>query len=84
MSDLYCVCCDLPPEAFYQRMSEALRNHETISICLRCRPRVVCMIGSIAPPLIRDALADPTIESAICSAVCARLAQIMSSITGTE
>lgn len=84
MSDLYCACCDLPPGAFYQRMSEALRNEETVGICSRCKPRLASMINSIALPLIRDALADPTIESAICSAVRVRLARIMSSIPETE
>jgi hypothetical protein len=84
MSDFYCAFCDLPPEALHQRMSEALSNEETVGICSHCRPRLTAMLESMALPLVRHALADPTIEKAICSAVRAGIAQIMSSISGTE
>jgi hypothetical protein len=80
MCDMYCAFCDLPPEALRQRMSDALHNEEKVGICLRCEPRLDCVVETVALPLVSAALTDPEIQKAIRSVIRARLAQMISPV----
>jgi hypothetical protein len=84
MPDMYCVFCDLPVDALRQRMLEALRDDETVSMCSRCKPRLESVLDSIALPLVHAALVDPKIQAAIRSAMRAKFLQIVTATRSSD